>query len=124
MLFWEVEDPRRGVVHHLAVLCYYLQHPHLYSPEAVRWGVAQLAGFVEGSLTPAEVRAREGERLGSGARGWKVTARPGAEGKYDVAVAWTMTAADVVAGGPDAYVESVRTWAHAMLHDLRAAGAA
>ena len=29
MLFWEAENPANGEVHHLAVLCYHLQHPHL-----------------------------------------------------------------------------------------------
>ncbi len=35
MLYWETEEPSRWAVHHLMVLCYHLQHPHLYSPETL-----------------------------------------------------------------------------------------
>ena len=36
MLFWEAEHPAYGAeVHHLLVLCYYLQHPSLYSPDRI-----------------------------------------------------------------------------------------
>ncbi|APV45250.1 hypothetical protein Dform_01935 [Dehalogenimonas formicexedens] len=33
-LAWDFEDPAgAGAVHHLTVLCYFLQHPSRYSPE-------------------------------------------------------------------------------------------
>jgi hypothetical protein len=35
MLAWEFEHPEAASVHHLTVLCYYLQHPSMYSPEGL-----------------------------------------------------------------------------------------
>src|SRR5688500_17798962 len=67
-LYWESEDPALGVVHHLMVLCYHLQHPSLYSPEGLRFGRQLLADFVEGGVSPQEVRGRERDRLDSGKR--------------------------------------------------------
>jgi hypothetical protein len=44
---------------------------------------------------------------------------PDAHGAYAHPVAWTMTAADVVAAGLDAYDASVRAWAESVLAALR-----
>lgn len=122
MLYWEAEDPSRGIVHHLMVLCYHLQHPHLYSPEGIATGKELLISFVEQGLAPEIVRQREREAVNSKNRDWKITARPGQIGKYEHPVKWTMTAMDVVANGADAYLVSVRTWAQAVLDDLKMSG--
>jgi hypothetical protein len=122
MLFWEAEDPVLGKVHHLAVLCYYLQHPHLYSPEGLRWAVQLLVAFVEQGAAPAEMRQRERDKLASDKRAWKIAATSAAQGGYANPVAWTMTAADVVAGGATGYIANVEAWAASMLTALRASG--
>ncbi len=111
MLYWENEDPARLVVHHLLVLCYHLQHPSLYSAEGLAHGRALLADFVAGGLTPQEARRRDRERVASGNRAWPMTARPGNAGAYERPIVWTMTAADVAAGGAELYVDNVRQWA-------------
>lgn len=116
MLFWENEDPARGEVHHLMVLCYHLQHPSLYSAEGLAVGRQLLTDFVERGLSPEEVRRDNRERVDSGKRGWSITARPGNHGAYERSIVWTMTAGDVVAGGAEAYCENVRAWALAV-HD-------
>ena len=121
MLFWENEEPSRGAVHHLMVLCYYLQHPRLYSTEGLAHGRHLLADFVERGLSPSDARQRNSARVDSGRREWAVTARPGNQGAYERPVAWTMTAADVVSGGADGYVENVQAWAvatHAAIRRL------
>jgi hypothetical protein len=122
MLFWEAERPEIGVVHHLMVLCYHLQHPSLYSPEGVETGKGLLVDFVVKGRSTVEVRQQNRAKVASGNRTWKITARPGLHGAYAHPVAWTMTAADVVAGGIDHYVDNVRMWAQSMYEALRAAG--
>lgn len=120
MLFWENEFPENGEVHHLAVLCYHLQHPSRYSPEGLRYALGLLADFVERGRDPQEVRRRSRDSVDSGSRSWKITGRPGAQGAYPRPVRWKMTAADVVAGGAEQYRASVRAWARATLAAARA----
>lgn len=122
MLYWENEDPARLVVHHLLVLCYHLQHPSLYSAEGLAHGRALLADFVAGGLVPQEARRRDRERVASGNRAWPVTSRPGNAGAYERPIAWTMTPADVVAGGAEQYVDNVLAWAEAAHRSLSEAG--
>jgi hypothetical protein len=122
-LFWENEEPARGVVHHLMVLCYHLQHPSLYSREGLAYSRALLADFVERDVSPEEARRRNREVVDSGRRDWSVTARPGNQGAYEQPVQWTMTAADVVAGGANLYVENVKSWAASVNDALRASEA-
>lgn len=111
MLFWENEDPARGEVHHLMVLCYHLQHPGLYSAEGLAVARGLLGDFVEGGISPQEARHRHRGRVDSGKRDWSISARPGNQGKYERPILWAMTAADVVAAGPARYCESVQAWA-------------
>lgn len=123
MLFWEAEEMEtRGVVHHLMVLCYHLQHPSLYSPDGLKNGLELLRLFVEEGKSPQEVRCINGEKVASDKRQWKVTARPDFYGVYEYPVKWTMTAADVVSNGADDYCDSVRTWAEKTLQSLKASG--
>jgi hypothetical protein len=118
MLFWENEDPARGEVHHLMVLCYHLQHPSLYSAEGLRHARGLLTDFVENGLSPEQARNRNRERVDSGKRDWSITARPGDLGAYDRPIQWTMTAADVVAGGVEGYCGNVRGWAKAVYESM------
>jgi hypothetical protein len=119
MLFWENDDPARGEVHHLMVLCYHLQHPGLYSAEGLRYARQLLVDFVERGLSPEEARRRNRDRVNSGRRDWSITARPGNQGAYERSITWTMTAADVVAGGAEAYCENVRAWAESVSKNLK-----
>ena len=118
MLFWEVENPNYGVVHHLMVLCYYLQHPSLYSPEGLREGITLLSDFLERGLTPEQVRKRNRSVLSSNTRTWKITGTPGSHGAYEHPIAWTMTAADVIEHDKVNYCDNVRTWARFVLEAL------
>jgi hypothetical protein len=122
MLAWENEDPGNGVVHHLMVLVYHLQHPHLYSPEGLAHAKGLLVDFLERGQSPQQVRRMNRDRVDSGRRGWKITARPGSAGAYAHPLRWTVTARDVVAGGIEQYVDNVRRWAEAALRDLKEAG--
>ena len=82
MLFWEAEYPAYGEVHHLMVLCYYLQHPSLYSPAGLHEARRLLAEFVERGTAPFEVRQRNRDRVDSSKRDWKITGTPAAQGSY------------------------------------------
>lgn len=122
LLAWEFEDSRRWEVHHLTVLCYHIQHPSLYSPSGLRGATQLLGQFLEQRLSTGEVRRRIRRNVDSGKRSGPITARPGASGAYTHPVAWPMTAAQVVAGGADAYCDNVRAWAESTLAALKATG--
>jgi hypothetical protein len=122
MLFWENDDPANGAVHHLAVLCYYLQHPSLYAPDGLEHAKGLLVQFVEQGVSPQMVRAQIRDQVDSGKRGFKIKATATQRGVYAQPIHWSMTAADVVAAGIDYYVESVNTWARAALESLRESG--
>ena len=119
LLGWENEFPGYGEVHHLLVLCYHLQHPHLYSPEGLDHAKGLLIGFLEGGVTTEQVRREQRGRVSSTNRAWKVTARPGAQGAYARPVRWTMTIADIARAPHTNYRENVRRWANSILTDMR-----
>lgn len=122
MLFWESEDPARGIVHHLMVLCYHLQHPGLYSSDGLQYAKRLLVDFMEHGLSTQEVRRRSRDQVSSTNRTWKVTGRPGSQGDYQHPIHWKMTTADVAAGGAENYVENVRKWAELVYMDIRESG--
>lgn len=119
MLYWEAEEPARGEVHHLMVLCYHLQHPGLYSPDGLHHALGLLEDFAVRGRSPAEVRHINRDKVASDQRKWKITARPDARGAYDRTIAWTMTAADVVASGADRYCDNVRLWARSVYEAVK-----
>lgn len=121
MLAWEL-DHQLYDVHHLMVLCYYLQHPELYSPAGLTYGLKLLVAFVEEGVTPQAMRQRIGGTVDSGTRAFKIKGTPASHGSYAHPVAWTMRAGDVTAAGMDAYYASVRQWAAATLQALRESG--
>ena len=119
LLGWETEDPSRGEVHHLTVLSYHLQHPSLYSPEGLAGARQLLLDFLESGKTPQNVRAQNRGKLSSANRQWKIKGTPESHASYVHPVRWTMTVADIVAGGPDDYCERVRAWAASILAALK-----
>ncbi|CAG0985858.1 hypothetical protein ARNL5_02836 [Anaerolineae bacterium] len=121
MLYWEAENPANGAVHHLMVICYYLQHPRLYSPEGLAWGMKLLADFLTG-MTPAEMRTRMRVDVDSGSRRYKIGGTPASYGVYSHPIQWSHTAVRVVEAGPVCYCQSVRAWAQAVYTDLRESG--
>jgi hypothetical protein len=122
MLAWEIENPPLGEVHHLTVLCYYLQHPGLYSPAGLEGAKRLLADFLVRGLSPEQVRRRDRAALDSGKRKYRVAGTADEHGAYDRPIRWTLTAAGVVAGGQNAYRDNVRAWAHSTLEALQSSG--
>lgn len=122
-LYWEQADIEHlGIVHHLMVLSYYLQHPSLYAPDGLAFAKGLLVGFVVRGITPQEVRQREAANLDSGKRAYKIKATPESHGAYQHPVTWTMRASDVVAGGAENYVANMRVWAQSIYDSLHRSG--
>lgn len=123
MLAWEAEYPDKTyAAHHLLVLCYHLQHPHLYSPQALQGAKKLLAAFVVEGITPAEARRRQLGEVDSGNRSWKITGTPTSYDAYAHPIHWPMTIVDVAAGGVDAYLDNVKAWARSMYEALKTSG--
>ena len=124
-LFWENEYPDLTLdVHHLLVLCYHLQHPHLYSVEGLENALGLLKNFVVDGLSPQEVRKQNGPKVDSGKRKFTVTARPDSIGSYPKQPQWTLTIRDVVAGGVEAYRGNIKKWAQSMYEAIRLSSSA
>jgi hypothetical protein len=119
MLYWEADFPELGVVHHLMVLCYHLQHPHMYTAAGLVEGRRLLDDFLVRGLSTEEVRWSNRERLDSGNRSFNIKSKSGDQGKYPSPPSWKMTAADVVAGGPQHYIEKVKSWARSVAEALK-----
>lgn len=121
MLAREYEDAEAGAVHHLTVLCYYLQHPRLYAPEGLRYAQRLLAEFVEQGTPPPDVRQRIRRQVDSGQRAWKIAAKSGESAAYAHPVAWTLRVADA-ASGDGLYADRVHAWAQSVIEALRVSG--
>ena len=122
MLYWEAENPALGEVHYLMVLSYHLQNPNLYSKEGLEEAKRLLAKFVKGQANPQQIRLRSKDKVDSGKRQWKIKASAASRGAHEHPIQWTMTAADVVAGGDTNYCENVRNWLQSILVTLIATG--
>ena len=119
LLGWEAEYPGYGVVHHLTVLCYHLQHPSLYSLEGLDYAKGLLVDFLEHGKSTEQIRRQNRSRVSSGNRTWKIKGKPGSRGTYAHPVPWTMTAAEVANDDHTRYIENVRAWADSVLEALR-----
>src|ERR1051325_3172260 len=87
MLFWENEFPEYTLeVHNFLVLNYYIQHPHLYSPEGLQ-GAIQILGDFLGGMTPEQMRKKMRDEVDSSNRPWKVTGTPESHGSYPTPIA-------------------------------------
>lgn len=119
MLFWETENPAiYGAVHHYTVLCYHLQHPHIYSMQGLNFAKNLLRHFLDEELDPAEARKRMQKGMQGTQRDWKITATEDSIGAYANPIIWTMTTHDIITIGANNYVESVLEWARSILDDL------
>jgi hypothetical protein len=110
MLYWENEYPGYGEVHHLTILCYYLQHLSLYSQENLVYAIQLLADLLESGIRPQGIRERDRDKLRSDKRKWKIKGTPEAHGEYLHPIKWRMTAVDGVARDEENYPHSLRDW--------------
>jgi hypothetical protein len=124
MLFWENEYPELTLeVHNLLVTNYYIQHPHLYSPQGLANAILMLGEFLSG-VTPQEMRAKMRDEVNSSNRKFKITGTPESHGSYPVPIAWTMFPRDITSQPVENYKDNIRAWSHSMYEALKQAGVA
>lgn len=121
LLAWEWDYDMQEM-HHLLVLCYHLQHPSYYSPEALEVAILQLKQFVEEGITPQKMLETMRDAVASDVREYQIKGTAEHHGHYAAPPNWTMTIGDVVAAGHENYYDSVRQWAHEILMALRSVG--
>lgn len=121
LLFWEF-DHNLFDVHHLLVAAYHMQHPSLYSPEALKEAPGLMIDWLEHGKQPGQTRRELGPAVQSDVRPFSIIGTPEHHGAYAHPVTWTMRVGDVVARGMDAYYDSTRAWAASILASLRASG--
>jgi hypothetical protein len=112
----EFEDPTGyGVVHHLTVTTYMLQHPSRYSRQGWLEARTLLSDFLLKGKSPVEVRTQNRQRYDSGSRSWRVT--KGERVTELAGVTWSRTIADVRLDNSAVYCADVKLWAQAVLSD-------
>lgn len=123
LLAWEFEDfTGAGAVHHLTVLCYSLQHPRVYSPQAFEDAKRMLAQYVVEGRSPQEIRTQNKALVDSGHRTYKIGGSPEAYGVYAYPIVWTKTIEEITVGGLVAYCERVEAWAQSIYDALVTSG--
>jgi hypothetical protein len=112
----EFVDPAAGMVHHLTVACYMIQHGR-YTDEGVAWIRTMLENVLEKGLSPVDVRKQSRAEVDSGRRTWKVIRPTSAPLRPN----WSVTIADIAQGTPgrDTHCERVTKWAHSVLAEMR-----
>jgi hypothetical protein len=119
MLFWENEYPDyTWPVHHLMVASYYIQHPHLYSPDGLTFSINLLKEFLSG-VDPRQKAKDMRPGVQSDIRNFKIKGTPDSHGSYPVAVPWTMFAHDVTAQPVEQYADAIWAWARSIYHALQ-----
>jgi hypothetical protein len=81
-----------------------------------------LINFVGCNATPAQIREQNRDVLDSTTRTYKITGTSESFGSYAHPVRWTMTAADVIVGGKEHYIENITAWSRSILESLRESG--
>jgi len=119
MIAWDFEDfSGAGKVHHLTVLCYFLQHPSHFSPEGLQGAIGILQKAYEHHFSDRQLYLEESATFSSHNRDWNVTGTPEHHGSYPITVQWSMTVAQVVEGGVQEYPHKVIEWSQSIYADL------
>lgn len=120
MLAWDFSDfAGVGQVHHLMVLCYYLQHPSHYSPEGLTHAIQILKKVIEESFTDRDLYQEESAVFSSTNRTWNVSGTEESHGTYVTKIPWSMTVSAVVKEGISQYPTKVKEWAQTIYTDCQ-----
>lgn len=106
LLAWEWQDPELLSVHFLTVSSYQLQHPASLTDDAVGGLQTACARFLDGEVTTEQIRVHTARAYDGAAR-----VRRRASDIQPRLRTWSMTVADVYAGGQDGAAARVRAWA-------------
>jgi hypothetical protein len=111
----EFTESGYGIVHHLTVAAYMLQHSSKLSLQAWLETRMLLREFLVENKLPAEIRKQNKDNLDSGRRNWKITAKDGIA--KITRTEWTKTILNVSLKNAEAYCADVTLWAQAALKD-------
>lgn len=114
----EYSDPDYGVVHHLTVCAYMLQHPSRLSRTGWLEMRDLLARFLIGQLDPAEFRVRNRKYVSNQNRSWSFTKGPRQE--LPVEFTWIKTILSVDSSTAAQYRSGIEQWARQVLDDAPA----
>jgi hypothetical protein len=112
----EFEDAGYGVVHHLTVAAYMLQHSSKLTIEGWLHMRKLLREFLVENKPPALIRKQNKDLVDSGKRKFKITSKGGLP--VINKTTWTKTILDVRAEIADIYCEDVTAWAGFALEDV------
>jgi hypothetical protein len=119
----EFQYPVCGQVHHLTVLCYDLQHPRQFTPQALAWSQDALRAAVEEGVSPVELRRRARQQFSRKNKPRVIKESSPASfaeaGEKDKpAFRWRMTALDALGESAEGHNQRVEAWARSVLADL------
>jgi len=110
----EMTDPGYGVVHHLTVAAYMLQHPSKLSLRGWREERDLLKQFLLEGVTPKMVRARRRD-YDRGRRDWSLKKGPRLE--LPQGFSWTSSIMSVDESTSEQYRQDVQRWANSVVED-------
>lgn len=112
----EFEDPAYGVVHHLTVTAYMLQHSSQVTREGWLHQRGLLREFLVEKKPPAFIRNQNKDLVDSGKRAFKIKSRDGTP--VISKTTWTKTILDVRMENAKDYCKDVKAWARSVLEDI------
>lgn len=114
----EFENPSTfGVVHHLTVSCYMLQHNE-YSRDFWLEARKMIALFMQNNITPTGLRKQNRSKLDSGNRTWSIT--KGEKLLEFESILWSRNISDIRLDNAEVYCSDIKLWASAILKDTEA----
>ena len=114
-LILEFTDPAYGVVHHLTVAAYMIQHSSNLTREGWLHERELLREFLIEKKPPAFIRRQNRDLVDSGRRAFQIKSR---DGKPVIdKTSWTKTVLDVHYENSEVYCEDITVWARSVLED-------
>ena len=111
----EFTDAGYGIVHHLTVTAYMIQHSSKLTREGWLYERELLRDFLVENRPPAFIRKQNRDLVDSGKRTFKIKSRDGLP--VINKTTWTKTILDVRTKNAEVYCADVSTWAWAVLED-------
>ena len=111
----EFTDAGFGVVHHLTVAAYMLQHSSKLSRQGWLETRRLLREFLIEHTPPVGIRRQNKDNVDSGKRNWKISSK---DGKAKInRTEWTKTILEVSLKNAEAYCADITAWAQSALKD-------
>ncbi len=116
-LVLEFTDVGYGIVHHLTVAAYMLQHSSKLTKEGWLFERDLLKEFLVENKPPAFIRKQNKNIVDSGKRKFKIKSRDGLP--VINKITWTKTILDVRVENAEVYCVDVNSWARSVLDDAQ-----